>query len=486
MANITKRTNEEGQPSYYFRVFAGRGIDGRQRRLSMTWTPPAGMTGRQADKQARIEAQRFEDRVNAGMVQDANIRLKDYAEKWLEEYARPQLKLKTVEDYEKLLPRIYEALGHLKLREIRPGHLTRFYLDLQKGDARKNIRYAPKPAYNKHVEALGLRKEQFAKLSGVNSSILRAMSTGANVTLSTAEKLAAAIGRPLEEVFFPATPCTPLHPNTVRHYHRLLSSMLTKAVKWGYIPFNPASNAELPKTQHTEAAFLEEGEARRFLLLLQDAPIKWRAAVIFALLSGLRRGELLGLRWSDVDFDTETIRIVQTSSYVKGKGLITDTPKNKTSARPLKLARSAFLILREYQAWQRERKRICGDYWKDVDERVFTNEEGKPLHPDALTRWVSGFAKQNGFEGIHLHSLRHSYASLMIADGTPLLVVSRRMGHAQVSTTANIYAHMIASANEKAAQVTERFSDIIAAPLEDRPAKKVYRLRLSSRSQKNA
>ena len=86
-------------------------------------------------------------------------------------------------------------------------------------------------------------------------------------------------------------------------------------MKWGFIPFNPAANAELPKLMPKEAAHLDEEDARRLLELLQNEPAKYRAAISFDLLSGLRRGELLGLRWSDVDFENETVTIVQTSSY---------------------------------------------------------------------------------------------------------------------------------------------------------------------------
>lgn len=100
----------------------------------------------------------------------------------------------------------------------------------------------------------------------------------------------------------------------------------------------------------------------------------------------------------------------------------------------------------------------------DKDRRVFTTNEGAPIHPDAFSKWFRDFANRNGFPGVHVHSLRHTYASLMIADGTPLVVVSRRLGHAQVSTTANIYAHVIASADEKAALVSEKFADVIATP----------------------
>jgi len=222
--------------------------------------------------------------------------------------------------------------------------------------------------------------------------------------------------------------------------------------------------------ENKEAPHLDEQDTRRLLFLLHNEPIKYRAMITFDLLSGLRRGELLGLRWSDVDFANETITITQTLSYVSGKGLFTDTPKSHTSSRPLKLSRSAFLLLREYQDWQDAQRAACGGHWKDTDGRVFTGDDGAPVHPDALTKWFAAFTKRVGLPPVHIHSLRHTYASLMIADGTPLVVVSRRLGHAQVSTTANIYAHVIQSADEKAAQVTEKFADVIA-PSERRISK---------------
>ena len=212
---------------------------------------------------------------------------------------------------------------------------------------------------------------------------------------------------------------------------------------------------------------MDEQEARRLLELLQKEPIPYRTAITLDLLSGLRRGELLGLRWKDVDFENETVTIIQTSNYVSGYGIYVDSPKNRTSSRPLKLSRSVFAVLREYQEWQKKQRERCGGKWKDEDGRVFTSNSGAPIHPDTLSRWFREFAKKNGFPGVHIHTLRHTYASLMIADGVPLVVISKRLGHAQVSTTSNIYSHVIASADEKAAQVSERFADVIATEKEE-------------------
>lgn len=464
MAQITKRTGKNGKVSYLIRVSDGYGVDGKQRKQSMTWTPEDGMTPKKIEKELQRQALMFEEAVNAGTMQDGSIRFQEFSEKWLSEYAEKQLKAKTVEGYRRLLVRANQAIGHIKLRDLKTGHLNTFYANLQEEGMRQDTKGRARVDLAAMAKKAKLTRVKLAEETGLSEHTIRAAFDGKNINTDSAAKIAKALGGSRSELFTEEPQADTLDANTVRAYHRVISSVLTKAVKWGYIPYNPAANAELPKLDSKEAACLDEADARRLLELLQDEPIKYRAAITFDLLSGLRRGELLGLRWSDVDFTNETVTIVQTSNYVSGKGIYIDTPKNKTSARPLKLSRSVFLVLREYQEWQDGQRDLCGDRWLDKDRRVFTTDEGAPIHPDALSKWFRDFTKRNGFPGVHVHSLRHTYASLMIADGTPLVVVSRRLGHAQVSTTSNIYAHVIASADEKAAQVSEKFADLITTP----------------------
>lgn len=298
--------------------------------------------------------------------------------------------------------------------------------------------------------------------TGVSVWVFKQMKNGRTIAKSRAQAIATAMGLEYGEVFDTVHDNTPLAPGTIHTYHRVLSAVLFRAVKWGYIQSNPASRADLPSIANRKARYLDEPDARRLLELLRDEPIKWRAIMTFDLLSGLRRGELAGLRWQDVDFDNQTITICQTSNYIPTKGVYVDTPKTATSNRPLRLSRSAFLLLLEYKAWQDAQREKLGDAWKDEDGRVFTTDEGAPMFPDSISQWFTKFVKRTGLPKVTVHSLRHTYASIMIADGTPLVVVSHQLGHAQASTTANIYAHVIASAEARAAQTFDRFNDIIA------------------------
>ena len=397
MAQIIKRTTKRGKLSFLIRVSGGYGLDGKQRRTSMTWEPPAGMTEKRAEKEAQRQALQFEQQIKNGMIQDGRIRLNDFAARWMADYVEKQLKRKTAHGYRQCLPRILDALGHISLCDLKTGHINQFYSNLQE--------------------------------DGMNAR--------------TGGKLAA---------------------NSVLAHHRCLSSMLSKAVKWGYLPHNPAENAELPKKEAKEAAYLDEKDARQLLEALRSAPIKYRAAITFDLLSGLRRGELLGIGWDSVDFDSQTVTIRRTLNYTPENGTYFDTPKNESSRRPLRVSPLALDLLRQLRQWQEEQAGKLGSGWSNPENLVFTNDSGGPMHPDSLTKWFSGFCTESGFQRVHIHSLRHTCASLMIADGTPLVVVSRRLGHAQVSTTANIYSHVIASADEKAAQIGDRFADVVPAP----------------------
>lgn len=353
-------------------------------------------------------------------------------------------------------------IGHIKLIDLRTAHINSFYRNLQEENIRLKKTAVAKIDLNEHIGTKRGSLTQFAKRTGLGQSTVRQALDGNPISVESAKVVASAIGFKLTSAFDLRVNSKPLAPSSVLGYHRTLSSILSKAVRWGYIAANPADAAEKPALNRREARYLEEDDARRLLEFLQNEPIRWRALITFDLLSGLRRGELLGLRWEDVDLDAHTITIRQTSNYLSGKGVYTDTPKTDTSSRPVPISTAAVLMLLEYQTWQEAQKAKIGDAWEDTDGRVFTTELGAPVFPDSVTKWFRSFIKRSGLPKVTVHSLRHTYASLMIADGAPLVVVSRQLGHAQSSTTANIYAHAIASAQAKAMQTFDRFNDIVA------------------------
>ncbi|MEG2344248.1 MAG: site-specific integrase [Acidaminococcaceae bacterium] len=471
MASIKKRGD-----GYLITVSKGYDINGKQLREYTTWTPALGMTPKQVEKELARQAVLFEEQVQGNTTKDGNTRLVDFTEIFLKEYARPTLKARTAFGYEQRMNDINQAIGHIKLKDLKPGHIAAFYANLQEAGMRRKTLAAFKGDFLKWVKQRHTCMAVMSLQTGVSLWCFKQMKKGKPIDKKSAETIAKALGNSYKGLFETRQDTTPLTAGTIHTYHRTLSAVLFRAVKWGYIKDNPASRADLPSLAGRKAAYLDEPDARRLLELLQAEHIKWRAIITFDLLSGLRRGELLGLRWSDVDIDAQTITISQTSNYLPGRGVYVDTPKTVTSNRPLKLSLSAFLLLLEYKQWQDAQKEALGDAWEDKDGRVFTSDTGAPIFPDAVTQWFTKFVKRTGLPKVTVHSLWHTYASLMIADGVPLIVVSHQLGHAQASTTANIYAHVIAAAEAKAAQTFDRFNDLVApgggevvAESEDRP-----------------
>lgn len=224
-----------------------------------------------------------------------------------------------------------------------------------------------------------------------------------------------------------------------------------------------------PKLDHKEAAFMDDEQAQHVLELLQSAPIKWKTAMHLLIYSGVRRGELLGLEWSDIDYENKVIHIRRTSQYVQHMGIITKSPKNDTSFRTIKLSDMMFDQLREYQQYWEQLRKDLDDIWQNTititladgskqnvaNERLFIKDDSTPMNPDSLTDWVRKFVNRNNLPHFTPHSLRHTHATLLIAEGVSIPTVSRRLGHSSIATTSKIYVHAIQSADEIASDLIE-------------------------------
>lgn len=456
MATIEKRGN-----SYRITVAHGCDIHGEQIRERCTWKPPAGLTPRQLEKELQRQAVLFEEQVTHSHTHDGNIRLADFTQIFFRDHARA-LKQKTAYDYEQKMMLVNEALGHIRLCDLTTGHINSFYANLQEEGIRLKSLAVPKVNFGKWLKSNYLTMADVSRDAKLSLWVVKQLKDGHGISEEHGRQIAAAVSEPYSALFRTKRDNSPLKPGTVLAYHRALSAVLGKAVKWGYIDTNPAANAETPSIARRKAKYLDEPDAQRLLTLLQDEPILWRTAVTFDLLSGLRRAELLGLRWCDVDFDRQILHIRQTWNYVPKKGCYIDTPKTEDSERFVKVARSAIVLLVGLRQWQAEQAAALGDAWQNHDDRIFVREDGRPLHPDSITKWFSAFVARAGLPQVTVHSLRHTYASLLISEGIPLVNVSHSLGHAQTSTTSNIYAHVISSAEAKALAVFDRFGDDVA------------------------
>ncbi len=454
MAYIEPKYNKEGDLTHY-RIAASCGYDykGRQIRKYKTWWPDdRNMSKRQMAKKAMQAACDFELKLEQGYQVDDNQKFADYAEYVMDLKQRSGLAPTTLERYRSLLERINGAIGHMKLKDVRPQHLNEFYKDLAEYGVREDTsRAKPKRILAKKLKALDIPKYQIAEKCKVSQSTLNAAIRGDSVRMETAQGISDALGYDLSELFTPITNTSPLSSKTILEHHRLISTIFAQADKELLIPYNPAAKATPPKVKKHKVESFQPEDMEDIVNTLQNAPIKWKAMSYVLIDTGCRRGELMGLQWKHIDFKKGTMMIEQALLYTKDKGVYVGPPKNG-QPRAVCLAPESLDILKK---WHKEQLRIRmknGLIWQDTGF-IFTKDDGTPMHPDSITDWLGKFSKAEDLPHIHPHLFRHTAASTMIANGIDLVTTAAELGHTDATTTAKIYAHQIAKARAAAAGV---------------------------------
>ena len=451
MASITRREGKN-KTSYIITVSQGADVSGKQIRKRMTWTPPAKMTERQAQKEVQRVAFEFEQQVQLGFAPDSRQTFAEYADYVLELKVRNGLKPTTEARYRDLLKRINHAIGHMKLRDIRPQHLNDFYASLQKSGVRNSSQRAtPKSCMFKRFRATGKSIEGFAREAGTAPTNLRAVLNGDTVSIAVANAISEALGYKTEQLFSLSKDSRPLSSKTIIEYHRLISSILRMAEKEMLVPYNAAEKATPPRNDRSEAECFQPNEILEILDCLQDEPIRWRTITHMLIITGCRRGEIMGLHWNDIDWDNNQICVRHNLLYAAKTGIYEDSTKTRTT-RYVKLPLESMQVLRAYRAWYEELRDTMGDRWQNTPY-VFVRDNGTPMHPDSVTDWLAKFSKRHGLPHINPHAFRHTMASMLYFNGVDSVSISKRLGHAQVSTTANIYAHVMEAADKKNADI---------------------------------
>lgn len=249
----------------------------------------------------------------------------------------------------------------------------------------------------------------------------------------------------------------PLAPKTIRHNLSFVSDVFAYAVKMGVVSDNPCAKVTLPKNEQTEKKIYTPEQVQKFLTLLNDEPLKYRTFFNLMIYSGFRRGEMLGLEWKDVDFENNIISVRRTSNYTAKKGVYTDTTKTRKSQRTLKFPQEIMDMLKEYKTEQDEQALKCGDKWVETD-RLYTKWNGEPMQNGTPYFWLGEFCEKHDLPFYGLHSFRHLFASLLVNQGVDIVTVSGALGHSTVSTTSNIYCHML---EESRAKVSDAVSSAL-------------------------
>ena len=248
-------------------------------------------------------------------------------------------------------------------------------------------------------------------------------------------------------------------PNTVIHYHAIIHSALKYAVKTDMLVQNVADKVDRPKKNSFQPVFLSAEEMQKMFEALRGT--KLELPVLVAAFYGFRRGEVLGLKWDAIDFERGTISVIRTVTTITLDGKQTEieqqSAKTKSSLRTLPLIgsfREYFLQVKEARELN---KKVCGNcYNYDYDGYVFVNELEERMRPDYLTEYFPKYIAKHGVPKMRFHDLRHSCASLLLANGVPLKQIQEWLGHSDFSTTANIYAHLDYRSKISSAQAMEQ------------------------------
>lgn len=383
---------KRGKNTYRLVVSGDKNLDGTRCKKTKT------IHGTRKD--AEIALAEFITEVNRGLVPERkSITFEEFFYIWDEKYASKELAPKTYSRYIGILKsRILPYLGSFPLDKIKPTDLMNFY-DMLENDT------------------------QIKRISKNNGQ------------------------RTLK----------PLSPKTILEHHRLISTMLQNAVYWQLLPSNPARRVKPPKTKKPKMEFFNDYECKfliQSLMELTGSNLKYKAAILLDIFSGIRRGELIGLKWSDVDFKNETININKSTQYLPENGIFDKDTKTESSNRIVPIPNYITKTLLEYKEWYDEQKDICGDKWIKSN-KLFVQDTGKPMHTDTIGKWFKPYIEELGLPTIKFHGIRHTNATLMIANNVDIATVSARLGHASINTTIKYYVHPLEKNMRKAAYVLQ-------------------------------
>lgn len=391
MSNIEKR----GENSYRFTVTLPRDAQGKYPKVRKTITVEGKYTPKQLREYLDGEYLNFKNEVLSGSyVKPQKMLFKDFANRWLQDFASTLAKTTYGNHQRKLNLHIMPVIGHMPLEQITTLHLMRIITEMKRHDDK-----------------------------------------GGELSFHSKQDV-----------------------------YRTIKSIFKYAHKWGLTDKDISAGLEKPRPLDTddmdnELQVYDENETAQLMKLIQEEPIMWRILFTLALATGMRKGELLGLQWQDIDFVNNEVN-VRRSIVLTKEGPHIKTTKTRKGKRSISLPQSVMEELKFYRKEWVKNKLARGDVWIEKDyEWLFHKWNGPHLYPTSPTkRWAKFIESTKGeVRFIRLHDLRHTQASLLIAQGVHAKIISERLGHSDISITMNLYGHALKSADRTAADKLDDF-----------------------------
>ena len=394
MASYYPRKNKDGEiTSYLIRVYKGRDKDGNQLKpYTMTWKVPPNKTQRQIQKELYAVVYEFEKKCKEGLVsENPSLTFGEFVTTY-KEITKNTLSPLTYDFYCRIIDRfLIPEFGHMKLTAIKPIHVQTFILKLTETTAK--------------IKNNGIKEHS-------------------------------------------------LSPATVQRYLTCLKSILRQAVKQDLISVNPADSHKLtmPKAVQPKVDIFSKQEAQQILSCLVNEELQFQVLIQLAIMTGARRGELVGLKFSDIDYQKNQVVFQRSAIKISGQPITTKPPKDY-EVRTVTVNQFCIELIRQLKEEKEKDKERLGDKWVG-DDWLFTQWNGEIMHPSTPTKWFSKFLKKYGLKHRKFHSLRHTSATLLLYGGLDIKQVQGRLGHGDIETT-NRYLHYISEADTQAAIILD-------------------------------
>ncbi|WZY00337.1 site-specific integrase [Bacillus sp. FSL W7-1360] len=247
-----------------------------------------------------------------------------------------------------------------------------------------------------------------------------------------------------------------LSSSTLEFNYRILKSIFKQAVLWDFIQDDPMKGVTKPKRKVKEKPVYDTNLVRILFNSLEKEDPRWHCLILLTVSSGLRREEVLGLESKHIDYEKNIIQIQQAVTYTKKEGLVVGDLKTEGSRRELYISPSLLQLLLQLDNYKKEERITSGTNWSPGACFLFSDQDGKPFHPDYVSTWWRRFTKRKELPYINFHALRHTAATVLINQGVHAKVISTILGHTNITTTMNIYGHTLKEAHESAANVFEK------------------------------
>ena len=467
MASIRKRGS-----TFTITAYMGYDEQGKQRKKTTTFRPPDGVTAGKAEKLAKAFAANWEDKIRGYVALDENRTFADLAKWYYESVAPSVLKPNVLIDNRTMVyTYIMPTLARKKLKDISPAMLDSLFSELLKnGRIKDTYRLREGVALPKGKWANNESLSYIARETGISRNTVTRLSKGRGIEKGNAEKIAACLGADFKDYFESDVESRALAESSVSRVKRCLSAIFTAAVKKEIMRRNPCSNTVTIKRSRSVSSWLDEKQALNLVAALdRQEDFQFKTMINTLLFTGMRGGELCGLQWQDIDLEKGIIYIRHTLAYIRNVGEPKGQGKGRTDRRKFELqapktaAGERYVVIpSSLKGLLMEHKKRC-DAWKaqrgetwNRDNMVFLTVFGNYYSEQYLNAKFKAFARRIGLpDNIHIHSLRHTTASLLINSDISPKLIAEQLGHASASITQDIYSHIFQSSKARAAQALD-------------------------------